>query len=298
MIRRFTTDRYYLVRYYAWSTVLSLFAVAGLYSLHAHEFRPGPLVWIACLVPFVFPSFTGVVMANALAVGLAITYYSVELRPWHAALVPLGIYAGMLNVAVVHNCAHGNFRPRWVNRALGELCSLHLMSGFPGFAILHLLHHRHADDPLKDPHPNGALTYWQYLNGLKASLGAAFLRFHRLHWGHEASAATRWRTARVLLSVNRVLRALVILFLFGPLGFAFFYVPSILANQITYAHINYYTHAHLDDGRVEIRDLDGSWGYRILNRLLMGIYLHGTHHRHAHRLNPAKGGPAHDSASF
>jgi fatty acid desaturase len=288
MIREFAADRYFLVRYYAWSTALTSVALAGLFSLDLHPFRPGLGYWIACLAPFVFPSFTGVLAANALAIALALTHYGPELRLWHLALIPLGAYAGMLNVAVIHNCAHGNFRPRWMNRAVGELCSLHLMSGFPGFAILHLLHHRHADDPVNDPHPNGEKTYWQYLNGLKGSLGAAFRRFHDRHWGNVPGATTRWKAARALLSVNRVLRALLMLFLFGPLGFAFFFVPSLVANHLIYSHINFATHAHQADGRVEIRDLDDNWGYRLMNRILMGVYLHGTHHRHAHLLNPAK----------
>ena len=139
-----------------------------------------------------------------------------------------------------------------------------------------------------DPHPNRDQTYWQYLNGLKGSLGAAFRRFHDAHWGDAPGADRRWQTVRALLSMNRVIRALLILFLFGPLGFTFFYIPSIIANQVTYAHINYYSHVHRGDGRVEIVDLNATWGYRLLNRLLMGIYCHATHHRHAYVLNPSR----------
>jgi len=288
MMRRFVADRGFLLRYYAWSTFISLLALAGLYEWHPYAFRPGVGLWILSLFPLVFPSFLGVCLAGISAISLALIYYGDPLTAWHLALIPMGIYAGMLNVAVVHNCAHENFRPRWMNRVLGELCSFHLMSGFPGFAILHLLHHRHADDPVLDPHPNGDCTYWQYLNGLKASLGRSFQRFYVDHWGDNPASRLRWRTIRALLSTNRVIRALLVLFLFGPLGFAFFYVPSILANQLTYAHINYYTHIHHRDGRIEIVDLNSTPGYRLLNALMMGIYCHATHHRHAYLLNPAK----------
>lgn len=288
MIREFTTDRNFLLRYYTYSTALSLLALGALYWAGCHQFRPSFWIWVLCLVPFMVPSFVGVSLANALAAGLALLYHANEVSLWYLALIPFGVYAGMLNVSVVHNCAHRNFRPRWLNRVLGEICSLHLMSGFPGFAILHLLHHRHADDPVLDPHPNGHQTYWQYLNGLKRSLGAAFRRFHDQQWGSDVGSRRRWQAVRVLLSMNRVIRALLILLLCGPLGFTFFYIPSILANQITYAHINYYSHVHHADGRVEIVDLNHTWGYRLLNFLLIGIYCHATHHRHAYLLNPSR----------
>ena len=53
--------------------------------------------------------------------------------------------AELAQVRARRDSAQQNFKAQArdeLNRALGELCSLHLMSGFPGFALLHLLHHR------------------------------------------------------------------------------------------------------------------------------------------------------------
>lgn len=283
MIERYRNDPYFLARYYLAATLLTPVAIGVLYR---GDFRPSIAVWLVVMLPLFASSFLGGVTAFAGAVGLMLAFHRHEIAPWHFLLVPLGVYFGMLSVPLIHNAAHANFRPRALNRPLGELLSLHLLSGFPGFVILHLMHHRHADDPEKDPHPNHGLTYWGFLNGLKISLRAAFRRLHAEHWKDDERAARALRFVGVALPLNRVLRALLILVVFGPVGFTFFYVPSFLANQLTYAHINYFSHVEQPDGSVRIVNLDHGV-YRWLNRLLFGIYFHGNHHRHCSRFNPA-----------
>ncbi|WP_394847420.1 fatty acid desaturase [Pendulispora brunnea] len=291
MLRRFKRDRYMLTKYYAASTLVFVAAIGVARYVRHTSYEPSPWVWVACLVPLIISNFSAVVVSNLLCVGLMLEYHRAELSAWHLALLPLGIYAGMVNVPVIHNCAHGSFRPVWLNRILGELCAVHLLSGYPGFVILHLLHHQYADDPDLDPHPNLDKTFWQYLNGLKGSLARAFRRNYFGLWGVSAATRCAWRAVRLLLPVNRVLKALFVLAILGPIPFTIFYIPSFIANQLTYAHINYYTHARRADGRVEIVNLNHTAVYRFLNAVLLGIYFHKNHHRRPLEFNPQNAAP-------
>jgi fatty acid desaturase len=288
MIRRFNEDPFFLTRYYLLWTGVSLLANGVTFFSIPHDLTPSAWIWILCLFPLIVSNFLGVIASNLFALGLVLTFHRHQIALWHLALIPLGIYLGMLNVPVIHNCAHKSFRPLWLNRFLGELCSLHLLSGYPGFVILHLTHHRHADDPLLDPHPNKDLSFWQYLNSLKLSLRRSFHRLYFERWGETPRTRRIWAFVKVLLPVNRVLRALFVLFLLGPIGFTFFYIPSFIANQLTYAHINYYTHAQsaASPGSVEIINMNEGWVYPLLNRILIGIYFHKNHHERPNLFNP------------
>ena len=82
MIRQFTHDKNFLLRYYAYSTAFSLLALGALYSLALHEFRPSLAVWLVCLVPFMLPSFVGVCLANGMAAALTLFHYGGEVTAW------------------------------------------------------------------------------------------------------------------------------------------------------------------------------------------------------------------------
>lgn len=288
MIQEFKKDPYFLSRYYMISSVVFLILIVLSVGFLGHDYQPTYLYWILALVPLIISNFLGVVFSSLLSMGIFLYFRPAEVTPWTSLLVLVGIYIGMLNVPLIHNCAHNQFRPRWLNRVLGELLSVHLMSGFPGFAFLHLRHHQYADDDHQDPHPNGNLTFWQYLNGLKKRLASAYKRNYFDQWGDTQMSRRHWKIFATLVPVGRVLRSLMILTLLGPKLFVFFYVPSFIANQLTYAHINYYCHQKQADGSVAIVNMNHGF-YKVLNFLLLGIYFHKTHHWHPQIFNPSKG---------
>ncbi len=285
MYRRFGEDPFYLSRYYICSTVIFLFAAGFLYSLSDWHFPIGAGLWLLALSPLIVASFTAVAFVTFALIGIVFVNGQ-GLGLFEVGLIGSGIYFGMVHTALIHNCAHNNFKPRWLNRILGELLATHMLSGYPGFAILHLEHHRFSDDPVKDPHPNLNLSYWQYLNNLKYRLRESFLRMYQERWGESEKFMNMWKHVRILLPLNRVLRAIFILFLFGPQFFALFYLPSYLASQLTYAHVNYYTHAKQADGSVEIINMNHNYLYKFLNFALLGIYMHKDHHRKPNVFNP------------
>ena len=285
VLRSFRNDRRFLARYYRISTIVLVLLNAALYTARAEQFGWSILLWVACMLPLFISSFSGVLLACACTsmVWMFSTGAAMASSDW--LLVPLGVYLGALNVPLIHNCAHGSWRPRWLNHCLGELFSLQILSGFPGFVILHLTHHQYPDDPVKDPHPNGELTYWQYLRGLKRALGAAYRRIYFERWGDSPESRKDWSEFQRLLPLGRGLRALLFLLVLGPKGFVLFFIPMFITNQIAYAHINYYTHAHHADGQPEIVNLNHG-AYRWLNFFLLGIYFHRNHHRYPKVFNP------------
>lgn len=83
------------------------------------------------------------------------------------ALVALGtlspLVGGMLNLVVfhalftpLHEAAHGNVSGRharlaWVDSLVGHLSAVCLVASFEVFRTLHARHHRHTNDPARDP---------------------------------------------------------------------------------------------------------------------------------------------------
>jgi len=285
MIRRFKNDPYFLSRYYLISSMVFLILIIASLFFLDHDYSPSIYYWIGALVPLIISSFMGVVISSVVNIIFFAYFRPDEITSSCLLLIPLGIYIGALNVPLIHNCAHNLFRPKFFNRLFGELLSVHLMSGFPGFAFLHLRHHQFADTE-NDPHPNRDYTFWEYLNSLKKNLNSAYRKNYFEQWGDSARTRKHWKIFTTLVPVGRVLRSLMIMSVLGPKIFVFFYVPSFIANQLTYAHINYYTHHKDADGTIEIINMDkGVW--KFFNFILIGIYSHKNHHENPGLFNPS-----------
>ena len=79
-------------------------------------------------------------------------------RVWWSlpAMVPLGIALVAL-FTPLHETTHRTpFRSLWLNRAVGWVAGLVLVLPPEGFRLFHLAHHRHTQDPLRDPELIGA----------------------------------------------------------------------------------------------------------------------------------------------
>ncbi len=285
MLRSFRTDPNYLFRYYAMSTFILLALAAVLIIFPLHEFPRGSVFWLAFLLPLLMNSVLGLALAFLIVLFSFLHFFSVSSA--QLLLVPGGIYFGMIAVQLIHNCAHKSFHPRWANRPLGELLAIHLLSGFPGFVILHLSHHQYTDHHELDPHPNGDLSFWRYFFSVKGKLKNYFRRTYLRQWQELPHSQRIWESTQLLLRLNRFLRAALLLLVAGPVGFALFLLPSFLANHLTFAHINYFTHAKDSNGSVEILNLN-SGVYRFLNLLMIGGYAHKNHHLAPHLFNPMK----------
>ena len=70
---------------------------------------------------------------------------------WPVMLVPQGIAICFL-FTLQHECTHKTpFRSRWLNEWVGHLSGGPLLQPFVWFRYFHLAHHRHTNDPARDP---------------------------------------------------------------------------------------------------------------------------------------------------
>lgn len=287
MYALFRKDPYLLQRY----NLLS-FVLLPLLTALAFWLRGGTAAWLpflAVALLFAHSSFRSVLLAWALSAALlAVTGEGTSLLAT-LGLIAAGVYVGIWSNVLLHNASHNTIKPAWLNRAVGELSGLQVLSGFPGFAVLHMEHHRHSDDDELDPHPNFAgETLWGYINETRGRLRAAFGRMYRESWGHRPEYLASWKKIKFLLPLNRSLRAAFLLALLGPAGFTLFFITSHVTTQLSFAVVNYYSHRRRDDGTVEVRDLDHNWAFWILNRGFAGAFYHGSHHRNPKLFNPMK----------
>ena len=120
---------------------------------------------------------------GALAVTAAAVYLAAG-SPW---LVPALLLHGVVLVflfTALHECIHRTaFRRRWLNDAVAWLAGAVLMLPPRYFRAFHFAHHRHTQDPRRDPElaaprPSGWKPYLWYVTGLPywveriATLGA------------------------------------------------------------------------------------------------------------------------------
>src|SRR6478609_3054749 len=104
------------------------------------------------------------VLAAALVALMVGTGWHGLVREWTPACwlaLPLVTYAQIVCSIFVHNATHGNF-PRAINRVVGEICGVVVLTRFASWEIIHQRHHRFSDDPVKDPHPVEP-SYWKFL---------------------------------------------------------------------------------------------------------------------------------------
>ncbi len=66
-----------------------------------------------------------------------------------------GVVSVYLMFTPLHEAVHQSIaRRRWVNELVGRVCGVLMLAGFAPFRHVHLEHHKHTNDPEKDP------DYW------------------------------------------------------------------------------------------------------------------------------------------
>lgn len=86
---------------------------------------------------------------------LLCTWIGLGLAFWPLAIWPLGIALAFL-FTLQHECTHATpFRARWLSEAVGRITGVILVQPFHWFRVFHLAHHRHTNDPERDPELQG-----------------------------------------------------------------------------------------------------------------------------------------------
>lgn len=211
----------------------------------------------------------------------------VQWQTWMWALLPLAIYAHILLNVFIHNCCHGNF-PRPVNRLIGELAGLLVITRYASWEIIHQRHHRYSDDPAKDPHhvlPN----FWIFLAKTMLINVERQLQNQAYDQFGDTPAHRRREAVRAVLSFSVMLPLILAFYLLlGPEAFFFLFVPAQAIGWVQVAHFNWATHnAHSPSRDYRPVNLNHGW-YRLGNAIWFGLYMHGNHHKRANIFNPAK----------
>jgi fatty acid desaturase len=248
------------------------------------RFKRDPLFF----VKYYGAAFAALVVVDTLASLMWRTRTVTGFAVWQLGLIPVGVVAGIFSAVMMHNAAHGQLRPVWMNRIVGELCALHQLYGFAGWQIPHLFHHQHPDERGLDPHPPGDLTFWQFFSSMRRTLrqclGDAYFRL----WKGWPGAERAWTALKLLATCGMGLRLAFWALLLGPALFLTLFVPSYVANVLFFAHFNYFTHRPSVDGAPEILNLNHNLYYRTVNRWFFGVYFHKNHHEQPALFNPSR----------
>jgi fatty acid desaturase len=106
------------------------------------------------------------------------------------AVVAVASFAAYASFTAMHEGVHGSLclKVRWVNAAAARLGALPLMGPGWAFRFLHLEHHRHTNDPERDPDLwNGAGPRWALpLRWAVTDLGQ--YAFYFRHWRNRPAA--------------------------------------------------------------------------------------------------------------
>jgi stearoyl-CoA desaturase (delta-9 desaturase) len=196
----------------------------------------------------------------------------------------------ILSSVYIHNCTHGNF-PRAINRIVGELCGVVVLTRYASWEIIHQRHHKYSDNLERDPHPivPGSAGYWPFLihtvMNVEHQLQTLFFELNN----GDTPANRRFEKRRAYLSYATNLLLIYTWFVFlGSVGFFFLFVPAALVGFLHLVHFNWSTHNPYSPTE-DYRPVNLNSGfYRVGNWLWHGIYMHGNHHKNSGMFNPVK----------
>jgi fatty-acid desaturase len=209
-----------------------------------------------------------------------------SLSPWTLLALPLATYLVIQAHVFIHCASHGAW-PRAINRLVGELCGIVVLTKFASWEIVHRRHHRYSDDPERDPHP-AIRSYWGYAGQTLLNVERQLQQEYLDVYG-DTPANRRYEALRSVVSFGSgVGIALFWWMLLGTGGMLYLFLPASVLAGLFVIHFNWVGHnAHTKDGTIEPVNLDHGW-YWWGNRLFFGIYYHGNHHRMAMLFNPMK----------
>ncbi|EDM79341.1 hypothetical protein PPSIR1_02271 [Plesiocystis pacifica SIR-1] len=230
------------------------------------------------------------ILATMLALGWqGLTPTWAEFNWWWLLALPLVTHLHILASVFIHNCSHGNF-PKAINRLVGELCGIIVLTRYASWEIIHRRHHKYSDDLDKDPHPLTKETagYWKFtwhtITNVERQLQ---MQFFDLYGDTEENRSFEKRRAFTSYATNIVLIACWYVFL-GPVGFFLFFLPASVIGFLHINHFNWCTHnAHKPEEGYFPVNLDHGY-YWVGNRIWFGIYYHGYHHKQANLFNPMR----------
>jgi len=249
-------------------------------SLPFAQFRRDPRFYL---------KYDAVYLVGSLALILFATmsgYHAPVWQSWMFALVFPAIYLVIMAHVFIHNASHGNF-PKAINRIVGEICGVIVLTKFASWEVVHRRHHRYSDDPTRDPH-QAERSYWRYAINTLINVEKQLQQQYLDIWGDTAENRQAEKVRSLVSFTSGVAIAAAWFVLLGPGLFFFIYLPALVLAALFVIHFNWSGHnAHLPDTKIEPANLDTGW-FWLGNRMFFGIYYHGNHHKVARAFNPMK----------
>lgn len=203
-------------------------------------------------------------------------------------LLPIGLIIGVQVPALMHNCVHGNMKPKKLNLILGELAGVYILLGMAAFEINHRMHHVYADTDL-DPHNPEGKKFFKFFFannfGGTEPVKRKFLSYH----GDTLFNRFLFNAGVFFHFFNVPARIFLWVLILEPSLFVTFFLPSYLFHMFVFAHINYYTHKTMPDGTNEVYNFDHNLYYKFVNFFGSGVYFHKSHHKNPNVYNPMLG---------
>lgn len=288
MYKQYKKDPLFFIKYNVASILLLIAGSILLYSFWS-GLRGVENSWVFLLatLPLALPNLWIIAASGALVGVLSIElgYFDAGLQEY--VLLPVvGALVGLQSAWLMHNASHESIKPAWLNRLVGELTGLQQLAGYPVWAVHHIIHHQNPDDPMKDPHPPGTMTFVEYFRGMGKLTGRVVHSAYFDLWGDSPRTQHLWRWTLRTFMIARYLRAVFLLLLLGPVVFSLCFIVSKLVNYAWYIHFNYFTHQPNANGDMEVLNLNHNLYYKFMNATMMGIYFHKNHHRKASLFDP------------
>lgn len=235
-----------------------------------------------------YDSFYLVICGGLLAVFLASGAQPLvqQWHDWYWAVLPAVVYGQILCSVFIHNATHGNF-PKAINRVVGELCGVVVLTRFASWEVIHQRHHRYSDQRDMDPHPIEP-SYWRFVWTIIGSVEHQLRQQYYDLFGDTAENRSYERKRAYLSYVTNVVLIALWYAVLGPIGFFFFFLPASVIGFLHLVHFNWSTHnPWAKDAQFGPCNLDEGiywWG----NRVFFGIYYHANHHKQAFLFNPMR----------
>lgn len=289
MFKQFKRDPFFILKYNIVTILLLALASVVLFNTWS-SLGETPYSWVLllCVLPLAVPNFWTISFSALSVVAVSVYFGLFVVGLGDAWLIPVGIIVGLQAAYLMHNAAHGNFKPNWLNRVVGELCGLQHLIGFPGWVVPHIVHHQYPDDPARDPHPPEHMSFTRFLSEMGPCMSRVARQIFFQQWREREDTARIWAAMAYTGMLARYLRAVFLLLLLGSKAFVLAYLISKIVNVLFYVHFNYYTHRPTEEGSIEVLNLNHNWYYKLMNATMAGVYYHKNHHAKASLFDPRR----------
>lgn len=277
MLDKFYEKPYYLITYFSiWAIGIWL---ANSFLIPSYQ----ESWWLVIAIIVLLGSMRFDAMFAAFLVAIFLSPNPYESALLALQFLPLTFVIGVSSACFIHNASHDQFKPRWLNAIVGESVGLLLRTNYAGWKLVHHFHHRFTDNPVKDPHSPGAMSFWAYTNTMQKRivdyLDARHMEHHQLH--------------KAIYVLTAIIGALAIsgiplfwILVFKPTLFAAIWMPMLLSGWWIFYVINYYNHPVNEEGKNEPANLDSKWWHKLTNLVGFGVLYHKNHHKSARQFNP------------